>query len=451
MRPKRHSFAPGVVTVRAESGGIEERFTVRELWILYPAMLFALPDSLRGPLPIAPETVLQVLVLYAAVLIDFAFRRGRTTRAAIQAVPLPLWALFVGMPLAWALSGGSGAIGLYARFALWVLTVIYALYFLSSARKREWFFSMWIVLALVGAVMFLASPQRWGAPQVDLMAFQHRTGFAYFLSVPTGILAYNLFVLRMRRRRAVQAVALAMMATALLMTFSRGAWLVLYLGVVALLVYRRQRWTALGLVVTTVVALVSYAYASESLLALRIRSTWDFEVASSAFYRLDLFLASFRALPEVGLVGAGPGSVGHVLARNTSYVYPNMTSDALARGEFITDSDFVWLMIEAGPVVTAALVATLFVWAKRLYRRFRTTGQQYRDTAYSLILLVLFGAMLVFDNVLTSPYGWFLLGAGVSAVASPRERGRSGVARRIAGQSATVYSSFPRTYRRGSV
>jgi hypothetical protein len=413
----------------AAGGGTVGRWRPHDLWLLYPAILFTLPDSVLGALPIAPESIFMLAALYAAVLLDLAYRRGRRVRLALSRIPLPA-ALFLGaMLLSWSVHGFGGSLILAARLIVWVLTFFFGVYFALEASDRSRFFRLWTVLATAGAAFLIGSPGRWGQERVDIMAFQHRTGFAYFLCLPAALLIFRTFFAGTRRVTPLTLASLALLTVGVLMALSRGAWLVVYMGLIALLVYRGRRVTAAAVLAVSMAGLLSFAFLSNADLALRIRSVWDFRLRSSSLYRLDLLQAAFSSVPEIGPLGSGPGTAGSVLAGYTFQSYRHLTAEQLASGRFVTDSDVVWLLIEAGPVAVAMLFLLMAWWARRLFRDFAVGDGAPEDRAAGLLLLVLFVAMLTFDNVLTIPFGWFLLGVGLGSLPRlPRSPGMSGTA-----------------------
>ncbi|MBB4634530.1 O-antigen ligase family protein [Longimicrobium terrae] len=402
--------APAAVPWKAPA----KRWQLLDFWLLYPVLLFALPDRLFT-LPIAPESVLLLIVFYVAVLADLA-RGGRWMRETLARVPLPLWAFLITITLSWTVHRFGGSAELAARLGLWIVTFFFGVFFSVRLRDRTHFFQIWLGIAVLGALMFLGSPGRWWQDKVNLLSHEHRTGFGYFLSLPTAWLIFRLYVQRERRNRRLLVFALGVLGLTLLMTLARGAWLVVYLGGIALLIYRRKPLLAVTILAVTLAAAITFALTSDSTMALRLRSVWDFRIRSSSLYRLDLFLATLKSVPDLGLLGRGPGSAPRVLAGYTMQTYRHLQAEVLGTYTFVTDSDFVWLTIESGPLVTVFLILSLAWWGRELFRYFRRPGSDASDAVRSLLLLILFILMIIFDNVVTIPYGWFLLGVGIGSI-----------------------------------
>lgn len=393
------------------------RPSLDDLWVLYPAILFGLPNRARlGNVHVAPESILLVLLLFLYVGADFGISGGARTLAALKRVPWSVWCLLAVIAVAWIFGDLAGPEPLL-RLALWAATFYYAFLFARAPGQQDRLFTLWSLLALAGAAVVLLSPSRWGSDTVEVMAWQHRTTFAYFLVGATLFYVARLLVERSWSGRVAALVPASFLGAVILLTFSRGAWMTFLFGMLFLLVGTGRRRSALSLLGVTVLAGVLFVGQSESAVALRVRSLWDFAIPSSSLYRLDLLSAALRAIPDVGPWGVGLGGAAGVLGRHTRQVYPHFES-----GPVLTDSDFVWLFVEAGPLSAVALALVLLVWGVGLYRTLR---RAHSDRLRYPEIVGVFTATLglvTFDNVLSTPLGWFLLGFGLGAHVCNRER-----------------------------
>jgi hypothetical protein len=382
------------------------------LWLLYAAMLFALPNAWRpAGLAMAPESLLLLSLVLLRVAGDVAYDGLGAAASGLRGLPAAVWALAGAMALGRAAAGGSGL----PHLALWTLTLGSAALFARGEAERRSLVAVWRAVAAAAAAWLLLSPSRWGRLDVDVLAWQHRTTLGYFLACPAILALDRLAGGDPRARHPARLVECALLLAALFVTRSRGPWIAACAGAGLALALRGRRKTALALVGASVLGGALLAARRDGETSERLRSIVDLSVPSSSQYRLDLYAGAWRAMTHVGLFGRGPGTAGDVLHRHGPGGY-----GALRDRDFATDSDLVWLCIEAGPVAAAAALWLLAAWGRRLVRgraRWRADPEAGRAAA---ALFVVFAFLFLFDNVLSSALGWFLLGTGLrSAEAAP--------------------------------
>jgi len=364
--------------------------------------LFVIPDGWLGTWPVAPESIGMAGWVYAAVLGDIGLRRGVTTRDAVRAVPLPIWLLLLLM-VAIRLCHAPTQWMLILRPVLWANALLFGVLISRSTLGAAVIRRIWMAVACGAAAIYLSLPSKWELPAANVFAFEHRTMLGYFLAA--GLV---LLVAASRRPLApLKWLAAGALAAALLITRARGAWL---LAVMALAVREwqagRRRVAVVGTCAAVAVVLI-VPIATQGEIGSRLRSIWDLRVGSSSLYRIDLYLAAAKAVPEVGLLGAGPGSSPRVLQDRTFQRYEHIAAASRGERNFSTDSDVIQIGIENGLLGVVLLLWGLGILGKHAIRRDR--GIQILGLAVWCTLI----ALILFDNVLSVPFGWVL--AGVAA------------------------------------
>lgn len=395
----------------------EKAHGFRWLWYLYPLLLFTLPNELPlSLLPVAPETVVLFTVVPLAILAEVATQGRSDFFSRLSKVPRTLLLFIFAMVLAWAFSGTPQALEEVIRLSSWAIVCIYAFLLGANRSLLRGMILVWTTVALAASVLLLIQPVKWFQPEVDLLAWEHRTTFGYFLVVPALMALES--VLMQRRITVPHLVTLILVVAALVLTFSRGPWLVLMVGAIVLSWLNGRRNLIILMTPAVLVILGLAVTASESQMAMRVRSLWDFSIASSSAYRWDLYSTSFRLLPTLGLFGGGPASSAGLLASATERSYEHMLA-----GRFQTDSDLLWVLLEAGPVAALLLLAVFAVWSRRLGRLLRTELGWFAKSVALTVFVLAIGFQLL-DNTLSNPLGWFIIGFGLGTTQplSRRER-----------------------------
>jgi hypothetical protein len=285
-----------------------------------------------------------------------------------------------------------------------LITFIFATQYMRTVEHAQTLWRVWLAIAVIAATILLLDPSRWGEKVVNVLAWEHRTTYAYFLSVPTTVLLVQLLNGGLSLPRLLRAGSLVLLLPALFISHSRGAWLTVGIGVGVLLFLggsRRKAW----LYAAICAALIAVALTSvETETALLIRSLFDWSVRSSSLYRFDIYLAGVSAIGETGLWGTGPSSVAGILSQYTLQDYQHLDDD-----KFATDSDIIWLLVEAGLITVLGLLACVAAYAKTIATW--KAGFLLSDyLPFVAAVFFAFLALITLDNILMTPLGWFLLG-----------------------------------------
>lgn len=387
------------------------KLTIFDIWLLFPALLFTLPNTWKfGSLPIAPESILMIFTLYLFTCGDFGVARGQQTFKAIKNIPLSIYMLFVFIMFSLFFAELNNRVLYLFRVLLWFLTFYYAYIFLQKPQNQYKLFLIWTIIAFAGVSILLASPSKWNEKVVDIFAWEHRTTFGYFISIPTIFFLYKTAFTEKWREKFIFSIASLFFMAGVLLTYSRGTWTVVYFGIVAILAYRKKYKLLILFFIVSIAAITLYITAYESQITTTVKSIYNLDIPSSSRYRLDLYHAAFKALPEIGVLGVGPERIGSVLRLYTYDTYKHLEDSG-----FASDSDIIWLLVAHGPLVLASLLTLVFWWAVNLIKYLRFRKAIHVENIFIISLLIVFIGMILFDNILSSPYGWFLLGAGIGA------------------------------------
>jgi O-antigen ligase len=372
-----------------------------DIGLIYPALLFTLPNALQIPgLPAAPETL---LILALAPVAWLANRTSRS-RFEIQSSSGPLRSpgllLLAASLFVWAIQGGAGYV---ARLAIWGLTFLFALHFASDLRRLRGLWVVWVIAAICAAAVLIADPSKWGSEEVNIFAWQHRTSYGYFLAVPAMLLLAR-FIGGFSYSQLYGVGLLGLILPALTISHSRGPWLLVALGTLALLIVRRKVSRALVYTLALAAAVPVAVIVSEGDISTRIRSLFDWNVESSSLYRFDVYVAGLASIQDGGLWGGGPSSAGQILGRYTMQDYQH-----LDEAKFATDSDLIWLLVEAGIVGAVGLLACLYGLARQLSKLIQLHPVS-NEALFLIAVYLFFAASVLLDNILMTPFGWFLLG-----------------------------------------
>lgn len=139
---------------------------------------------------------------------------------------------------------------------------------------------------------------------------------------------------------------------------------------------------------------------SSEIIAARIRTLVDIQSASSSLYRLNMYLATWRSLPDTWLLGADTLQLGPFLARYSLVRYPHYYAPG-----FATDSDVIYLVLLGGVPLLLAFVWLALYIAKRMW-----TAPRIGDAPLMAAIACTAAMQMLFDNSLSSALGWFLLG-----------------------------------------
>ena len=392
-----------------------------------------------------------LLLAVSGVILARAWRDGRLVQAFRHPVTVGLVA-FVAIGLVSAVVNGVPA-HVAALGLLFTLdaTVLFFLPRLVGFTLRQALYAVAALLAVVLAAALLAMGQALLSPHIlGLEPSRGRFGelhrlasifgdpnvFGAFLvaTVPFALLmATQLPTPRLRRAAGVVAFVLLL---ALWLSFSRGAWIAMVLGVGTMLAIVDRRALLLGLVI----AVASFATAvamPRNLLVPRTAGEERPELIGSTIDRVETIglggdlrtLFVLNAMPilrDHPVLGVGPGRYGGAVAHNYGTpVYGEYGTDRLFWNPLQRTVDNFWLhiLIEMGILGFLAYLATAMIPGLQVLGAARTArggrrillGGLAAATAGMAVSSVT--TMLLEANSIAFPF-WFLLGVGALIAAS---------------------------------
>lgn len=369
--------------------------------------------------------------------------------AKIGATPIHLLVL-----LYWAISTVATALSPVkkAAFTGWTKLTLYLLLFallarvLRSPRIRSWFITLYLHVALLVSVYGL---RQWffGAAQlatwVDPTSPLSKTTRVYsYLGNPNLLAGYLLpaialslaavFVWRGWVPKALAALMVVVNSACLVLTFSRGGWIGLLLGVgvfLVLLLYvysihlpRFWRTWSLPILLGSLTLVLVLAVALIEPVRDRVSSIFAGRGDSSNNFRINVWAAVFKMIQERPFLGIGPGNT----AFNTVYplyqINPKYTAlsaysivlEIIVETGFIGFTAFLWLL-----VVT-------FNYGVQQLARLRTVGEGDRFWLIGAIAgMVGLLAQGLFDTVWYRPEVntlWWLMVALIASYYLPLRR-----------------------------
>lgn len=282
-------------------------------------------------------------------------------------------------------------------------------------RHRESLDTLMLELAL--SSMFVSSYGIWeyfkmgGGEMRVTSTFAHFNAFGAYLAFLIPLFFNLWFSEKVRWRKYLLAGALITNMGAILLTFSRGAWI----GVLAGLIFSGQvrglrqliRYTMLGTAVI-IVASLFLPTSSASRLISRAASITAFNDKSTQS-RFDQYRMAEEIITNSPLLGVGPGGVpAYAISRGTPLL-----------GEIHNLA--LYTATERGIPALIALAAIFFIYLKTLYRQMNETPYTYFKTLYIGLMagLVSFLAVNMSAYHLVRGLGILLgifLGAGVAAM-----------------------------------
>ncbi|MBQ7006785.1 MAG: O-antigen ligase family protein, partial [Oscillospiraceae bacterium] len=157
-------------------------------------------------------------------------------------------------------------------------------------------------------------------------------------------------------QKTVYSGLLLILAACLIFTWSRGAWLGVFLAAAVFLLVMDKRWSLLALVG---LCLIPAFLTSDSAIANRLLSIGNTTDTSTA-YRVSIWRASLSMLKDFWLCGIGPGSDAF------SMIYPKY---ALAGANFALHSHnlFLQLWVETGICGIASFFALIIAFIRQSF------------------------------------------------------------------------------------
>jgi putative inorganic carbon (HCO3(-)) transporter len=414
-----------------------------------------LPPTLGTLAHLLSEALLLVVGLVIAAR---AWAAGRVVEALRHPVTLGVLA-FAAVGLASAvLNGVPPQIALVGLAFTLDATVLFFLPRLVGFTQRQALFAIGTLVAIVLASALLAVAQALLSPRIlGLEPVRGRFGELHRLGSIFGdpnvfgafLVAAAPFVLLMavhlptpRLRRAAGVIAFVLIL-ALWLSFSRGAWIAIILGVGAVLAIIDRRALLLGLVL----CVVSFATAATMPRDLLVKERGVRpELIDSTIDRVETIglggdlrtLFILNAIPIIRdhpLLGVGPGRYGGAVANNYgTSIYEEYDTDRLFWNpqQHTVDNFWLHILVETGIVGFVTLLATAMLpglriliaaWHAAGWRRIILGGTAAATAGIAISSLT---TMLLEANSIAFPF-WFLLGVGglVAAAAHGSEANHS--------------------------
>ncbi|MDQ2941967.1 MAG: O-antigen ligase family protein [Chloroflexota bacterium] len=398
-----------------------------------------------------------LLALVGTVLLVVGLRDRRVLPAVRHPGTIAL-AAFVALGLVSALINGVPPLPVAAGFFFTLDAVaVFYLCRVVGFSHRQAVLAIGAVGAAVMLLAFISLGQGVLGPDIlGLDAVKGRSGEAARIgsvvrnpnalgSLIALILPFTLFgsirLPSVRMRWAMAAAAL-LLAMSLLLTYSRGSWLGVVIGTVAITLFLDRKVLLAAIGVGALAFVLVNVMPRDLLVASTpgvLRPPSDFNIIDTTTERVDkvsggrdlrtlLVLNAIPILRDHLLLGVGPGRYGGAVAAHfPSPVYLRYGTDKLLRFQFQQTVDNFWLhlLIEAGILGAAAFIALIGLAAARLVKAVRRAV----ESRYVMIagVLVATVAMSVIAGTTMSLEGntaafmfWFVLGVGSLYGAEPQ-------------------------------
>jgi hypothetical protein len=389
-----------------------------------------------------------LLAVVGTVLLVMGIRDGRVMPALRHPATMALGA-FVLLGLVSALVNGVPPLTVAAGFFYTLDAVgIFYLCRLVGFSHRQAMLAVGAVGAAVVLMALIGIGQGLLAPDIlGLEVVKGRSGEAGRIgsvvrnpnalgSLIALVLPFMLFgsirlpSVRMRWAMAAAAVVLAM---ALLLTYSRGSWLGVVLGTVAITLFLDRKVLLAGIGVGALAFLLVNVMPRDLLVASApgtVRPPPDFsniidtttdrvgKVSNGRDLRTQLVLNAIPILGDHPLLGVGPGRYGGAAADHfPSPVHRQYGTDKLLRFQQTVDNFWLHLLIEAGILGAAAFTASIGLVAVGLVRGMRRAVEsRYVMTAGILVstaaLCIITGTTMGLEGNTVAFMFWFVLGIG---------------------------------------
>lgn len=357
---------------------------------LEQAVLWAFVAGLGFSITLA-ETALAALVLLRL------FRLRNPAGRAALALPLgvPFLGFITATLLADLFSADIAGSILASKDLLLILVFFAVVNTLEGVEGAEWLLRrLFLVLTAVAALsvlqVSLCSLGPWGVPPLDWFfrkCFRARGFYSIYMTL-AGVLTLVLLAalprLMGRERARWEAPAWVLMLVALVLTYTRGAWLGFLAGVASLLLLIKQR-RALAMVGGSALLLFGLLLAASATLS---RQGWDprrLADPATARERLYMWQAGITMLARNPVTGVG---VGQVKALYPAYALP----EAVKRSTSHLHSAPIQVLVERGVL---GLGCWLWLWVAFFVRGLGILRQAQSSRARALVAGSL-GAILGF-------------------------------------------------------
>ena len=397
-----------------------------------------------------------LLAVVGTVLLAVSLRDGRLMPAIRHPATIALTG-FVGLGVVSALINGVPLLAVAAGF-FYTLDAVALFYLcrLVGFGHRQAVLAIGAVGAAVVLMALIAVGQGVLGPNIlGLDVFPGRSGETARIgsivqnpnllgSLIALILPFSLFgLVRLpsRRTRWAMAAAALVLAMALLLTYSRGSWLGVLFGTLAVALLLDRKVLLAGIGVGALAFLLVNVMPRDVLVGSSPgapRPPSDFNIIDTTAERVgnvsggrDLrTLLALNAIPilrDHPLVGVGPGRYGGAAAAHfPSPVYLQYGTNKLLRFQFQQTVDNFWLhlLIEGGILGAAAFIATIGVVVAGLVRTVRrAAGSRYVMVAGILMataaMSIIAGTTMSLEGNTSAFMFWFVLGIGSLYGADP--------------------------------
>ncbi len=318
----------------------------------------------------------------------------------------PVNILFFGLLMFKAISAMLAADQTAAWYHMEKVAKMALLYFVtvSLVDTKERF--RWLTLVMAASLAFLGLWGNWqwyvegvgGGLLGELAgpgwerggAIADRNLFAYMLTVGMPVCFFVFFIESAPGIRWLALGCIPLLANAVMLSFSRAAFLAMVIGSFWAVLRLRRVVPMLGFGVLGVLMLCRLV---GSEVAARVMTIQEYDQDSSAQERLETWKAGFRMMGEHPLLGVGAGNYG----RYSSLYNPNVREGQLTHNEFIETAAETG--IPAGLMLLA--IFALAVWKLRRIQKATWLATETRWAYYSAAMLesafvcYIIGAMFV--------------------------------------------------------
>lgn len=332
-----------------------------------------------------------LVIVFGVLLIFLAIREFREKRekTILSGLFLFLFVACVGASFMYSQTKNLG----FSELLAWGTMV--PLYYLYAYKRNDWIdrFLKIILIGTVGAVVlgyflyFFKAETRFIGPFFNTLYHAHvwPNAFALFLIMawPISLLFFE------KKAKWATSILIGVILSALLLTYSRGAWIVLggQLVLLFLYFYKRINWKAALLILLTGVFAVGLFWQSNSLRAMshdvidvQERATFaNSESLTSKQERVDFWVGAIELTAEKPMFGWGPYSF--------RYAYNPIQKTFLGNADH-PHNLFLKISAEYGLVALFAFLAFLATILVTVIRRFPTLSKVKKDKVYILCVAV---------------------------------------------------------------
>lgn len=356
--------------------------------------------------PILPTIVLAACSCLA--LVSFLLNLTTNKDAVLRPVPLGGYiAMFAFMLCLSTLNSFTFIKSVKILFIHLAFILFYFVVFQTLDTKKKWRATLVSFLLVAGVVALYGVYQNFAgisstASWVDQEMFQQIKVRVYSTFDNPNVLGEYLVLLipvmiaaiwkaKTNGQKTIYTGLLLILAACLIFTWSRGAWLGVFLAIAIFLLIMDKRWSLLAVLG---LCLIPVFLTSDSAIANRLLSIGNTTDTSTA-YRVSIWRASVTMLKDFWLSGIGPGSDAF------SMIYPKY---ALAGANFALHSHnlFLQLCVETGICGIVAFFALIIAFIRQ---SFALPIYQKRSCMSSAIAIAFAAGMIGFlfqgltDNV----------------------------------------------------